>query len=216
MKKGKFAKRGHRGATNKTLALLLSLVLIVGCVAGGTLAWLLDTSDDVENTFTPSTINVDLTETTGDDYKMIPGWEIAKNPKATIAAGSEECYLFVKIVEDGGNAKVGNTTYGFDDFIEYTVDSTWTALDETSHPGVYYIKIDAANKMGIAYSILANDKVTVKGTVTKEMMDALATTSVANPVKLPTLTFTAYASQLYKNADKGEFSAEEAWANLNP
>ncbi len=31
----------------------------------------------------------------------------------------------------------------------------------------------------------------------------------------PTLTFTAYASQLYKSADV-EFTAAEAWENVNP
>ena len=36
----------------KTVALLLSLVLVFGVVAGGTLAWLTQKTDSVVNTFT--------------------------------------------------------------------------------------------------------------------------------------------------------------------
>lgn len=207
MRNGKFAKKG---AMSKTLVLVLSLILVIGCVTGGTLAWLLDKTPDVKNTFTPSTVNVKLEETTGDEYQMVPGWTIAKDPKATVVAGSEECLLFIKVTKAGGTSE-----YGFDAYLEYTMADGWTALDETNHPGVYWREIDEASDMGVAYSILKNDQIKVKDTVTKEMMDALATSTVTKPVELPTLTFTAYAHQLYKNESKDEFTAAEAWANLN-
>lgn len=78
----------------KSLALLVAVVLVIGCVIGGTLAWLTDSTEQVKNTFTTSDIDITLTETTGTEYKMVPGYTIAKDPKATVLAGSEECVPF--------------------------------------------------------------------------------------------------------------------------
>ena len=91
MSKGKFesAPRPRRKGS-KAAALILALVLVVGCVVGGTLAWLTAESDAVTNTFTTSGITVTLEETTGNEYKMIPGYTIHKDPKATVVPGSEE------------------------------------------------------------------------------------------------------------------------------
>jgi len=187
----------------KGLALVLALTLLVVCIVAGTLAWLTAKSDVVTNTFTTSDIKVELKETTGTEYKMIPGYTISKNPKATVLAGSEECYLFVKL----------DKSANFDTYLEYAIADGWTQLT-TDKDGnaitdlVYYRKVLTAN-IGTAYSVLANDQVTVKGSVTKEQMNALDAEGAAKP----TLTFTAYASQLYKSAGV-EFSAAEAWANI--
>ena len=58
------------------------------------------------------------------------------------------------------------------------------------------------------FEVLAGNKVSVRGTVTKADMNGLTQATY------PTLTITAYASQLYKSAG-AEFSAAEAWANVN-
>ena len=198
--KGKYSRK-H----TKSLALVLSLMLVIGCVAGGTLAWLNAKTDEVKNTFSTSDIGVTLEETTN-TYKMIPGWTINKDPKATVTSGSEDCYLFVK-VEKSDN---------FDTYMDMAIDSQWAALDATNNPGVYYIKIDEDTEKNVAYNVLgegkatyneveytwADNQVLVKPTVTEKMMDE------ANPQ--PTLTFTAYAVQLMKN-NTTEFTAAEAW-----
>ena len=188
----------------KTFVLLLALVLIAGAAVGGTLAWLTAKSDTVVNTFTTSDIEITLVETKGGDdreFKMIPGCTIAKDPKVTVKAGSEKCYLFVKIEE----------LNSFSSFMTDTVAAGWTALndadsDGVADDGVYYRVIDTAG-MGIAYSVLADDQVTVKGEVTKAMMNGLTETTY------PTLTFTAYASQFSKN-NTAPFTAAEAWENV--
>ncbi|MCI6965848.1 hypothetical protein MR810_01865 [bacterium] len=190
----------------KTFVLLLALVLIAGAAVGGTLAWLTATTGEVKNTFTTSNIEITLVETKGGDdreFKMIPGCTIEKDPKVTVIAGSEKCYLFVKI-EKSSN---------FDSFMTYTVAADWTPLNDTNNDGVaddgvYYRVIDTA-EMGIAYSVLADDQVTVKGEVTKAMMNELTTATY------PTLTFTAYASQYMKNNTEF-FTAAEAWENAQP
>ena len=186
----------------KGLAMVLALVLLAVCAVSGTLAWLTAKSDTVTNTFTTSDIKVELTET-NETYKMVPGYDIHKDPKAKVLAGSEECFLFVKL-EKSAN---------FDTYLEYAIADGWTQLT-TDKDGkaisdlVYYRKV-LTKDIGTAYSVLANDQVTVKGEVTKAMMDGLTTET------LPKLTVTAYASQLYKSAGV-EFTAAEAWANVTP
>lgn len=180
----------------KGLALVLALTLLVVGVVAGTLAWLTAKSDTVVNTFTTSDIKVELKETTGTEYKMIPGYTISKNPKATVLAGSEECFLFVKLEK----------SQNFDTFLTYEMAEGWTLVPGETN--VYYRKVQTAD-IGTAYSVLKGDQVTVKGEVTKAMMDGLTTET------LPKLTVTAYASQLHKNATT-EFTAAEAWANVNP
>lgn len=184
----------------KGLALVLALTLLVVGVVAGTLAWLTAKSDTVTNTFTTSDIKVKLEETTGTNYKMIPGYTITKDPKATVLAGSEECYLFVKL-EKSGN---------FDQFLTYTMAEGWQELDDVN--GVYYRVVDGTtNQIGTPYSVLKDNKVTVKDSVTKEQMNALDNGTAAKP----TLTITAYASQLHKDAST-EFTPAEAWAKVNP
>ena len=180
----------------KGLALVLALTLLVVCVVAGTLAWLTAKSDVVTNTFTTSDIKVELKETTGTEYKMIPGYTITKNPKATVLAGSEECYLFVKL----------DKSTNFETYLTYEMDEGWTLVPDKTN--VYYRKVQTAD-IGTAYSVLKDDQVTVKGEVTKEMMNAIDNDTAAKP----TLTITAYASQLNKNATE-TFTAAEAWNNI--
>ena len=179
----------------KTLALVLALTLIVVGVVSGTLAWLTAKSNVVTNTFTTSDIKVKLEETTGENYKMIPGYTISKDPKATVLAGSEECFLFVKL----------DKSANFDDYLEYVIAEGWTKLEGVTDT-VYYRKVVTAD-IGKAYSVLANDQVTVSGDITKEQMNAITDAT------LPKLTITAYASQLYKSAGV-EFTAAQAWTNI--
>lgn len=201
MKRGKYEAPyvPKRNSSKKALAMLLSLVLVIGCVAGGTLAWLTATSNEVNNVFTTSDIGVTLEESDDLNLKMVPGWTITKDPKATVTAGSEDCYLFVK-VEKSAN---------FDDFMTYAIAEGWTELSN----GVYYMIFDSKdntnqNKMGTAYSVLKDDQVKVLDEVKKEDMNALSEDT------LPNLSFTAYAVQLY-SANGTKFTAEAAWAMVN-
>ncbi|RZS94315.1 TasA family protein [Cuneatibacter caecimuris] len=180
----------------KTIALLTTLVLALGCIIGGTVAWLTARTNQIVNTFTTSNIDITLEETTGMNYKMVPGHTIAKNPKAAVIVGSEECYLFV-MLEKSAN---------FDSYLAFEMADGWIALDNVE--GVYYRTV-TASQMGTEYSVLKDDQVSVKGTVTKEMMDTLS------PQTDPILSITAYASQLHKNSTE-DFTAAEAWTNIGP
>lgn len=178
----------------RRILLLVGLMSLVAVISiGGTIAWLTAETTPVTNTFTTSDINITLAETTS-DYKMVPGNTISKDPKVTVVSGSEACWLFVKIEESAT----------LDSYISYTVADGWTAL--TGVDGVYYREVSEEN-IGVTYSVLANDQVTVKSDVTKADMKAL---DEADAVQ-PTLTFTAYACQ-----QDNVTSAADAWAKLNP
>lgn len=180
----------------KSLALVLALAMIVVCVVGGTLAWLTATTPEVKNTFTTSDIDITLAETTGTSYQMIPGYTITKDPKVTVKAGSEKCYLFVK-VEKSAN---------FDNFMTYDMADGWTALDGVN--GVYYRVVDAS-ATNQEFAVLKDNQVTVSGDVTKTMLNNLTENTQ------PTLTFTAYACQ-YNSSNGTSFTAADAWAKVNP
>ena len=206
MARGKYVAK-HAGRVNmKPLALILALVLTIGGVIGGTVAWLIATPDPVVNTFTYGDINIELDETDtqldGDnnpntnEYEMMPGQSITKDPVITVKAESEEMWLFVKL-EKSSN---------FDTFMEYTVADGWTALSGVD--GVYYQHITAADVATAdkEITVIKDDTVTVKESVTKEQLNALDSGSSAN---YPTLTVTAYAVQYAGNA-----TAADAWAKV--
>lgn len=222
----------------KTYILLIAACLLICCAIGGTLAWLTATTEDVKNTFTTSNIEVELKETTS-DYKMVPGWTIAKDPKVTVKAGSEDCWLFVEVTE--------STAPKLQDYIAYSVDTgndQWTQGEGTGDgkngipKNVYYRKVTgvAATGEGTSFEILCAGSETVDGIsyswkknevlvrpdVTKTQMKALEKKDAAQPA----LTFKAYAVQLWKTnkpADgateeqitAAQFTAAEAWTQAS-
>ncbi len=179
----------------RTMALLAAVLLVVGVAIGGTLAWLTAKSDTVTNTFTTSDIKITLEETKGGTdrtFKMIPGYTIEKDPKVKVLEGSEACFLFVKL-EKSAN---------FDKYMTYEMANGWEALADV--PNVYYREVTT---IPVEYDVLKNNQVTVNGTVTTTDMKAAETDK-------PTLTVSAYASQLYKN-NTDKFTAAEAWGNIS-
>ena len=175
----------------KKLTVSLAVLALVACMAAGaTLAWLTAKTSSVTNTFTYGDINIELKETTGESYKMVPGNTIAKDPKVTVKANSETCWLFVK-VEKSNN---------FDDFMTYGIADGWTALAGVD--GVYYREVTSSTT-DTEYYVLSGNSVTVKDSVTKEDFAGLKGT-------MPTLTFTAYACQ-----KDNVTTATQAWNLVN-
>ena len=182
----------RRSVSSKAFVVMLALVLALGCAVGGTIAWLTKTTDPVINTFTYGNIDIDLTETVR-TYKIVPGQKIDKDPKVTVFANSEDCYLFVKVEEenwpdfkDGSSRKVS-----------YAIANGWTELET----GVYWREV-SANAANQVFQVLANDEVTVSNTLTKGEIETVKNTT-------PKLTFTAYAIQ-----KEGTGDAAAAWAKI--
>lgn len=190
------------GRSFRGLVLVLALALIVGVAGGATFAWLTAKTDPVVNTFTYGDINIELKETTGDSYKIIPGVDIAKNPEVTVKAGSEACWLFVKVEEgnwpefaDGEGANAVRK-------VKYDIADGWTKGDGTNIPANVYYREVAANAANQEFPVLKDNKITVSDTLTKIDIKDISTTT-------PKLSITAYAIQ-----KDGMDTAAEAWAAI--
>ena len=230
----------------RTVALLLAIVLVIGCGIGGTLAWLLDSDGEVKNTFTISDVDISLTETDSEDddtdaqentYKMIPGHEITKDPTVTVKANSEPCYVFVKVEKIGGEVTVtesGNSVEkSFEDFIVYAMADGWIQgrANKEAEGGkngvpvnVYYCEITSIPTADTPFVVIGNKGLDGTGTwkpnvvLVKPTVTKDMMQAVNEDNKEPKLNFYAYASQIYKTNGK-KFDVGEAWdlvKNLKP
>lgn len=139
--------------TRKALLLGVCAVLLVTASVLGTMAYLTST-DAVTNTFTVGNVTITLDEAKVNPdgtpvagaarvkenaYKLMPGSTYTKDPTVHVAAGSEDCYVFVKVengianLEAGGDFTIANqiTTKG------------WAPLDGVAN--VYYQKYENQN-----------------------------------------------------------------------
>ena len=123
-------------------AMFCAVVLVAGSIAG-TIAYL-TAKDTIVNTFTIGNIQISLDETDvnlygeedgatrvkANSYKLVPGRTYIKDPTVHVEAGSEKCYVFVKVVD--GLAAIQDATTIADQIV-------------AGNPGVYYKVVDASN-----------------------------------------------------------------------
>ena len=184
--------------SGKLVVAMLAVTLLIGCAIGGTVAWLTANTAPVVNTFTYGDINITLDETTGSNYKIIPGVDITKDPKVTVKANSEDCWLFVKVEEEG--TFVANK-------VTYSIADGWTKGDGTKIPAnVYYRQVGAVTA-DTSFNILAGDTAYPDGVV--KVSTELTKAEVNAITAQPKLTFTAYAVQKDGIAD-----AATAWTKV--
>lgn len=193
----------NRTVSIKIAALIAAIVLVIGCTAGGTVAWLVSKPDPIVNVFTVGNINATLTEaakTEKKEFKIVPGVDITKDPVATVKAKSEDCYLFVQLTEKNWPAftETDKTTRK----VKYEIAKGWNKLESVD--GVYYCVVTKSDTEDQSYPVLQDNKVTVSNTLTKEEaneMDLAIKTTGA-----PELTVAVYAVQKV-----GMASAADAW-----
>lgn len=224
---------GSKKHGGRVLTLILATVLIVGGVVSGTFAWLIAETSPVVNTFSYGDIDLELEETKtdkkgnpvdedgdgpdkttgGNEYEMIPGKEYLKDPTATVLAGNEECWLFVKLEEKDGS----NATYKFGDYLTYEVSDNvedadeWTALQENgvAVKGVYYRYVgEDTDNTGVSFEVLKGNTIKVKNTVDKAMLNALDNNGQDTTATYPSLSVTAYAVQ-YSGFEAMDSSAKQ-------
>lgn len=181
----------------RTVALLCAAVMLLGVIFGGTMAWLSRGTNSVVNTFTTANVGLDLTETTGPEYIMVPGTVLDKDPKVVVAEDSASCYLFVKVEEKNFDKKP----------ITYAIADGWTKVKDVEGT-VYYRIFDEKNPGGesiadgYAYPVLKDSQVTVSDGLKKDDMEAYKN---AGTSQYPELNFTAYAIQRdYLKDENGE------------
>lgn len=181
----------NRTVSIKIAALIAAIVLVIGCTAGGTVAWLVSKPNAITNVFTVGNINATLTEE-AKEFKIVPGVDITKDPVATVEANSENCYLFVELTEENWPAftEADNTTRK----VEYKIADGWTKLKD----GVYYREVTKSDT-DQPFDVLQDNQVTVSSTLTKQEANAIQ--------KAPKLTVAVYAVQ-----KEGMGSVDKAWA----
>lgn len=101
--------------TKKALLLALCAVLLVVSTVFATMAYLTSTTKMVKNTFTVGKVVITLDEAKVDEYgveengasrvtentyKLMPGHTYVKDPTIHVDAESEDCWLFVSIVDE--------------------------------------------------------------------------------------------------------------------
>lgn len=190
------SSRARKQRARRALLTVAMMLLVAVISIGGTIAWLTASTDPVVNTFTPTDIEVTLTETVPakKTAQIVPGVNIPKDPKVS-ANGNVPYYLFVKVTPSDN----------WSDLVEYTVSTEWTALDPNEYPGVYYMDVASGGEVS-ATSVLTGDEVTVSSDMTTETM----------PTTDLLLTFNAYAIQKQDGGVDydGNFTAAEAWEQL--
>ena len=206
---------------NKKNVLIMVLAMMLVCVmsVAGTLAWLTAETLEVKNTFTVGKVKIALTEAkvdeygvategrwdadeaeegknVGNEYKLIPGHNYTKDPTITIEKGSEECYVFVKVVNGISELEdqEGNT------IAKQIENNGWTAL--TGVDNVYYKEQAAATEA--AADLIVFNEFTLATDANVEQY------SGEDAAELPEITITAYAVQ-----KDGMDSATDAWSNAN-
>ena len=172
----------------RILVILLSILMLFTFGIGMTYAMLVSKSPSLVNSFVVGNIELTLTESTGSNYKLVPGTVITKDPKITVKSGSEACWLFFKLESDDA----------LEELVTYSISSGWTAL--AGEEGVYYRPV-AASGADREYSLLSDNRVTVKTTATEDKLMSF--------YGVPKMIFYAYAIQY-----EGISTPEAAWSNL--
>ena len=199
MKRGKYEAPydPKRNSSKKALAMLLSLVLVIGCVAGGTLAWLVDSSETVTNTFSVGDINITISETTGTSYKILPGGTSAKDPTLKIQQGSEKCWVYVLV----DNTVVLNGEVVATPNID---KSDWSVVETNGTKTLYRYKavVDASS---VEQPLPVFTTVAYADTITKDNIDTLKDTKIV---------ITGYAHQSENTTQAVADEAAKAWAEF--
>ena len=167
----------------------LAAAILVG---GGTFAYLKDKTEKVKNTFKAQSVTVELTETTGGTYKILPGQTVSKNPKVTPKV-EVDSYLFVKVDD---KAK---------DTVKYDIAEGWEKLTlNDSEDVVYYREVTAEDNIPEGgFSVLKNDQVTFNSELENNEGDDT------------TLAFTAYVIQKAGFTSPAEAYAEATTENTH-
>lgn len=134
--------KDRKTVSMKTVALLVALVLIVSCAAGGTFAWLMTKTETITNVFTVGDIELklqehvldpntgeatgELTDVGQNNIPVLPGRKIEKDPFVTVVKGSEPCYVRVfMIVNWTEEADAVFRVKAYEDWL--TMSTGWTA-----------------------------------------------------------------------------------------
>lgn len=180
---------------NKALLLSLCAVLLVAASVLGTMAYL-TSQDAVTNTFSVGSVAITMDELDVDNstegkndrdkannYKLLPGHQYTKDPIVHVSSTSEDCYLFVKVVNEIAEIEDATTV------ADQMEAKGWIAVEGAEN---IYVYVGTTEDASAPLAVAANSNITVfesfkiKGSVTNEGLADYAG---------KTITVTAYAVQ---------------------
>ncbi len=153
--------------TKKALLMTLCAVMLVAASVMGTMAYLQDQTQAVENTFTVGKVGISLDEAVvdeygvetegrtekGNTYKLVPGHNYVKDPTVTVDADSENAWLFVKV--ENGIAAIEAEDGKIVDQME---DNGWTLVEGETNIYAYEAIVSANDEVVVFESFtLAGD-----------------------------------------------------------
>ena len=200
---------------SKAILMVVCAMLLVAASVMGTLAYL-TSQDSVTNTFSVGKVAITMDEADVDEYgylilddeqipvdrvdnntyKLMPGHTYTKDPIVYVDAASEDCYLFVKVVNEITAIEAEGDTVA-----AQMAAKDWTLIDADN--GIYvYGKATAPTKVAARATIPVFDTFTVADTVDNATLANYAG---------KTIVVTAYAIQ----ADGFEsMNAADIWAEI--
>lgn len=193
----------------KRLAAALAVIIAVIIAVGG-VTYALATAASGESGGSASIV-VNLSESTGNEYSIIPGTSQTKDPTVKVVfpsvteedtSGSTLYYLFLEVTD---------TT---ESLVNYEIDrSVWKLLESSGTNSVYYLEITynmlAASQDGsLTYNVLGGSAVTYSESLKNSDMTE-ADGSLKDNVKL---SFKAYAAQV---TQEDENTPAAAWGAVS-
>lgn len=114
MKYGRYSRNTpkRRLRWNKMFVLLVSMIVLLACVVGGSLAYLFTNSTTIENSFTPGNVELEIVE---------PGWDTDQSVKRNVSVKN-----------------IGNT----DAKVRVMLVATWQKANGEIYPGAPVLGID--------------------------------------------------------------------------
>ncbi|MCD7782855.1 MAG: hypothetical protein LUI15_03000 [Firmicutes bacterium] len=125
----------------KIVVTCLAIVLAVTLALGGTITYLTGSSGEVKNEFTKNKNGVELDETTGNEYNIVPGTSQKKDPTIT-ATYTLDSYVFVEVTD------------ATEDLVTWYIANGWTLLSATPNTAdgsttyVYYQLLETEDASG--------------------------------------------------------------------
>lgn len=135
------------------LAAALAAILLIG---GGTFAYLQDETEETVNNFKTNQVTVDLDESTGNEYNIIPGTSQEKDPKVTVN-NTVDAYVYVKVTDN---------TQGL---VEYEIADGWTKLE--GFDDIYYREVPADSDIKEFYVLKDNTVIYDPAILNSDMVD---------------------------------------------
>lgn len=179
----------------KVVTFTVAMVLLLGITIGVTLAVLMDQTETLTNVFVAGDVgDLDLKETTGRQYIVVPGETATKDPVVEFISSNVPAYVYV-MIPDGwdvsGNSVSKELTDGtttISNAITFVVDTSWTPV--TGVEGLFYIPsetfVEDADK---TIPFISGNTITYSDQLTQDFLETFSNTNVA------TLPLTAYAVQ---------------------